>query len=70
AGGEIQLTDALGELVKTQPIYACVFNGERYDVGDKLGFLEATVMYALANPELGPEFRKFLKNLTKNGGDY
>lgn len=69
AGGEIQLTDALGELAKIQPIYACAFTGERYDVGDKLGFLEATVMYALANPELGPDFRKFLKNLAKNGGD-
>ncbi|MGB3912640.1 MAG: UTP--glucose-1-phosphate uridylyltransferase GalU [Thermacetogeniaceae bacterium] len=69
AGGEIQLTDALGELAKTQPIYACAFTGERYDVGDKLGFLEATVMYALANPELGPDFRKFLKKLAKNGGD-
>jgi UTP--glucose-1-phosphate uridylyltransferase len=69
AGGEIQLTDALGELTKIQPIYACAFTGERYDVGDKLGFLEATVMYALADPELGSDFRKFLSTLAENGGE-
>lgn len=69
AGGEIQLTDALRELAKSQAIYACPFSGERYDVGDKLGFLEATVNFALANPELGPSFRQYLKELAKNGGE-
>lgn len=69
AGGEIQLTDALKELAKTQPVYACLFSGKRYDVGDKLGFLEATVMYALANPELGPAFRCLLDDVVKDGGE-
>jgi len=69
AGGEIQLTDALRELAGVQPVYACLFSGERYDVGDKLGFLQATVMYTLANPELGPAFRRFLKDVFKMGGE-
>ncbi|HHV35241.1 MAG TPA: UTP--glucose-1-phosphate uridylyltransferase GalU [Syntrophomonadaceae bacterium] len=69
AGGEIQLTDALRELARVQPIYACLFSGERYDVGDKLGFLQATVMYALNNAELGPAFRQFLKDVVQNGGE-
>ncbi len=69
AGGEIQLTDALKELAKTQSVYACLFSGKRYDVGDKLGFLEAAVMYALANPELGPDFRCFLDDVVKDGGE-
>lgn len=69
AGGEIQLTDALRELARIQPVYACLFSGERYDVGDKLGFLQATVMYTLANPELGPAFRQFLQDVIKNGGE-
>jgi UTP--glucose-1-phosphate uridylyltransferase len=60
AGGEIQLTDALRELARSQTIYAYQFEGVRYDVGDKLGFLEATVKYALARPELGADFRDFL----------
>lgn len=60
AGGEIQLTDALRELAKIQSIYAYLFAGERYDVGDKLGFLQATVKLALARPELGDSFRSFL----------
>ncbi|MDH7578074.1 MAG: UTP--glucose-1-phosphate uridylyltransferase GalU [Bacillota bacterium] len=60
AGGEIQLTDALRELVKIQPIYAYLFHGVRYDVGDKLGFLQATVKLALARPELASSFRRFL----------
>jgi phosphate:Na+ symporter len=69
AGGEIQLTDALRELARIQPIYACLFSGERYDVGDKLGFLQATVMYALNNAELGTSFRQFLKDAVQNGGE-
>lgn len=60
AGGEIQLTDALRELVKVQPIYAYLFDGVRYDVGDKLGFLQAAVKFALGRPELAPSFRRFL----------
>jgi len=65
AGGEIQLTDALRELVKTQPILAYLFEGVRYDVGDKLGFLEATVKFALARPELASGFRQFLMEVAK-----
>lgn len=64
AGGEIQLTDALKELVKIQAVYAYLFNGVRYDVGDKLGFLHATVKHALECPELAPHFRNFLLEVT------
>ena len=60
-GGEIQLTDALRTLVKTEALYAYIFEGKRYDVGDKLGFLEATVDYALKNPELKDKFIEIIK---------
>jgi UTP--glucose-1-phosphate uridylyltransferase len=63
AGGEIQLTDALRGLLKKQAMYAYVFEGERYDVGDKMGFLKATVEYALRRRDLGEEFAGYLKNL-------
>src|SRR5487761_1521276 len=63
AGGEIQLTDALRRLLQKEPIYGYVFDGKRYDAGDKLGFLEATVEMALNRPELGKAFRKYLKGL-------
>jgi len=63
AGGEIQLTDALRRLLLKEPIYGYVFEGKRYDAGDKLGFLEATVEMALKRPDLGSEFRKYLKTL-------
>jgi len=63
AGGEIQLTDALRRLLQKEPIYGYVFDGKRYDAGDKLGFLEATVEMALKRPELGKAFRKYLKGL-------
>ena len=60
-GGEIQLTDALQTLATKEAIYAYNFEGRRYDVGDKLGFLEATVDFALKRPELRDDFREFLK---------
>ena len=60
-GGEIQLTDALQTLATKEPIYAYNFEGRRYDVGDKLGFLEATVDFALKRPELRDEFEAFIK---------
>jgi len=63
SGGEIQLTDALERLGKLQPIYAYNFIGKRYDVGDKLGFLSATVEYALRREELKDSFIKYLKGL-------
>ena len=60
-GGEIQLTDALQTLATKEAIYAYNFEGRRYDVGDKLGFLEATVDFALKRPELKDEFEAFIK---------
>ena len=60
-GNEIQLTDALETLIKNEAMYAYDFEGQRYDVGDKLGFLEATVDFALKRPELRDEFEAFIK---------
>ncbi len=62
-GGEIQLTDALLELMSEEAIYAYNFEGRRYDVGDKLGFLEATVEYTLRKPELKDAFIEYLKSI-------
>lgn len=62
-GGEIQLTDALLKLLDYEAIYAYNFKGKRYDVGDKLGFLKATVEYALRKPELKDGFIEYLKGL-------
>jgi UTP--glucose-1-phosphate uridylyltransferase len=64
-GNEIQLTDALLELVKSEAMYAYNFEGKRYDVGDKLGFLEATIEYALRKPELKDEFIKYLRSVVE-----
>ena len=63
AGGEIQLTDALRKLARRQKLIAYDFAGRRYDVGDKLGFLEATVEYGLRMPGVGDRFKKYLKEL-------
>ena len=60
AGGEIQLTDALRTLGKSKPIYAYQFEGRRYDIGDKQGFLEATVEFALKRPDLRDGCLKYL----------
>jgi UTP--glucose-1-phosphate uridylyltransferase len=62
-GGEIQLTDGLRLLMEKQPLYAFEFEGTRYDAGDKLGFLKATVEFGLKNGEFGSEFRNYLKKL-------
>lgn len=64
-GGEIQLTDALKVLAKQETMYAYNFVGRRYDVGDKEGFLEATVEFALRRPELQETFRNYLDKLLK-----
>ena len=61
--GEIQLTDALRALRKQRPMYAVEFEGKRYDTGDKLGFLKATVEFALARPDLADEFRAYLRSI-------
>jgi len=63
SGGEIQLTDGLKHLLRSRPIYAYRFEGTRYDAGDKLGFLKATVEYALQRSDLGGPFREYLKCL-------
>jgi UTP--glucose-1-phosphate uridylyltransferase len=64
AGGEIQLTDALKHLLRSRPIYGYLFEGHRYDAGDKLGFLQATVEFALRRYDLGGPFREYLKTLS------
>src|SRR5260221_656763 len=61
--GEIQLTSALKTLLRRRPIDGYLFEGRRYDAGDKLGFLEATVEFALKRKDLGEAFRKYLKSL-------
>ena len=64
AGGEIQLTDGLKHLLRNRPIYGYRFVGTRYDAGDKLGFLKATVEFALRRKDLGEEFRNYLRALS------
>ena len=63
AGGEIQITDAMIALAKTQPFYGYDFEGRTFDCGSKIGFLSANVSYALARPDLNDEFRNELKSL-------
>jgi UTP--glucose-1-phosphate uridylyltransferase len=63
AGREIQLTDAIGRLLREESVMAYEFQGQRYDCGSKLGYLQATVNYALKHPELADEFRAFLGTL-------
>ncbi|HEY3739479.1 MAG TPA: UTP--glucose-1-phosphate uridylyltransferase GalU [Bryobacteraceae bacterium] len=63
SGGEIQLTDGLKHLLRSRPIYGYRFEGRRYDAGDKLGFLKATVEFALKRHDLGGPFREYLKGL-------
>jgi UTP--glucose-1-phosphate uridylyltransferase len=67
SGGEIQLTDGLRRLLKRERILAYKFKGKRHDAGDKLGFLQATVEFALKNEELGPAFKSYLKALDLDG---
>jgi UTP--glucose-1-phosphate uridylyltransferase len=64
AGGEIQITDAMRLLLKDRPFYAVKLDGVRHDAGDKLGFLIATVEFALKRDDLGDDFRDFLKSLS------
>lgn len=63
AGNEIQLTDAVKRMMEVEKVYACVFEGRRYDIGDKLGFLMATVDFALENEDLKDKFESYLKTL-------
>jgi UTP--glucose-1-phosphate uridylyltransferase len=61
--GEIQLTDAMRLMLKDRAMYGLVFEGTRFDIGNKLDFLKTNVVFGLAHPELGPDFRAFLKDL-------
>jgi UTP--glucose-1-phosphate uridylyltransferase len=63
SGGELQLTDGLRALLKKEKIYGFTFEGKRHDAGDKLGFLKATVEFALKRDDLGKDFREYLKTL-------
>ena len=69
AGGEIQLTDAIADLLADEPVYAYEFEGKRYDCGSKLGYLQATVEYALNHDSLGGEFKRYLKRLNAELAD-
>lgn len=64
-GGEIQLTDAIDILNKTQRVFAKEFKGERYDVGDKFGFLKTTIQYGLKHPQVKDELRSYILELSK-----
>jgi UTP--glucose-1-phosphate uridylyltransferase len=63
AGNEIQLTDGIKALLKEEKVFGYTFEGKRFDAGDKLGMLQATVEFALKRDDLGPGFREFLKGL-------
>lgn len=60
AGGELQLTDAIARLLQEKPVFACRFHGKRYDCGNKLGYLQATIAYALQHPDVGQQFADYL----------
>jgi UTP--glucose-1-phosphate uridylyltransferase len=63
AGGEIQLTDAIAALIAEEDVFAYEFDGVRYDCGSKLGYLQANLQFALKHPEIGADFRKYLRSL-------
>lgn len=63
AGGEIQLTDAIERLNKDDKVYAFDFNGERYDVGEKIGFVKTTIQFALNNDEMSEDVKEFIKSI-------
>lgn len=63
AGGEIQLTDGIARLMQREAVYSFEFEGKRYDCGNKLGYLQATVEFGLKHPSLGAEFASYLRNL-------
>ena len=67
-GGEIQLTDALKELSKQEAVYAYCFEGKRYDVGDKMGFLQANIEFALKRDDLRENLINYLLNIKLNSG--
>jgi len=62
-GGEIQLTDAVRKMMKQKAIYACNFEGERYDIGDKFGYIKATIDFSLKRSDFGPKVREYIRKL-------
>jgi len=66
-GGEVQITDGLARLLSAQPMFACRFQGRRYDTGRPLGLLKASVAIALDRPDIGPDLRAFLRGLDLEG---
>ncbi len=72
AGNEIQLTDAMARLIGRQPFHGLRFDGRRFDCGDKAGFIEATIAFALAHPDIGPQaeeiLRRFVREMTATSG--
>ena len=66
AGGEIQLTDAMRTLARSQGMIAVDFDGTRYDMGNKLGVMQASVEIALNHPEIGEDFRKYLRQIAND----
>jgi UTP--glucose-1-phosphate uridylyltransferase len=67
AGGEIQLTDAMAKLIGRQPFHGFTFDGQRYDCGDKVGYLQANLALALSRPDLAPAVRAFATELLARG---
>ena len=63
AGGEIQLTDAMAQLIGRQPFHGYTFDGQRYDCGDKAGYIQANLALALAREDIGPAVREFARGL-------
>ena len=66
-GGEVQITDAIKNLLGKEKVYAYEFEGKRFDVGDKIGYLKANIAFALKRKDLGEELRKYLKEILKEG---
>jgi UTP--glucose-1-phosphate uridylyltransferase len=66
AGGEIQLTDAMMQLARSQPFYGFKFGGRSFDCGSKIGFLAANAAYALERDDIAPEFRRELRRLLED----
>jgi UTP--glucose-1-phosphate uridylyltransferase len=67
-GGEIQLTDAIGSLLQSRPVYGFLFEGTRYDAGDKLGYLKATLDFAIRNPEFSGDLKAYILKMAEEIG--
>jgi UTP--glucose-1-phosphate uridylyltransferase len=66
AGNEVQLTDGMARMIGNKPFHGLRYEGRRFDCGDKIGFLEAQIAFALKRPEMAPSVRAFLKNYQEN----